>query len=94
MPRIAVSTVKAVSLRPDHMLPFAVTITRAGAACLNQRIGIDRALAASQILIATGTPANRLTYSGLGFSSPVAYNASAPGRAMNRRAEIIITPTN
>lgn len=65
-----------------------------GSANFNQQLSVDRALAVSRILINTGTPAHRLTYAGLGFSNPVASNASAAGRAMNRRVEIIITPTN
>lgn len=38
-----------------------------------------------------GIDANRITLSGFGFSSPVATNDTAAGRAMNRRVQGIIT---
>ncbi len=85
---------RSLQRHPNSTVRVVGHTDNVGAASFNQQLGIDRALAVSQILIATGTPSNRLSYAGLGFSSPVASNGSVAGRAMNRRVEIIITPTN
>lgn len=49
-----------------------------------------RAEAVGAFLISRGMPAERVTTAGLGPSRPIADNASAEGRANNRRVEIII----
>jgi outer membrane protein OmpA-like peptidoglycan-associated protein len=64
-----------------------------GSAAYNDVLSTDRALAVSRILIANGLSSGRLTYSGQGFDQPIASNATSAGRAMNRRVEILITPT-
>lgn len=64
-----------------------------GSAAYNDELSAQRALAVSRILIANGLTSNRLTYAGQGFRQPIASNATAAGRAMNRRVEISITPT-
>lgn len=64
-----------------------------GSAAYNDGLSTQRALAVSRILIANGLPSGRLTYFGRGYYQPVASNGTATGRAMNRRVEIIITPT-
>jgi outer membrane protein OmpA-like peptidoglycan-associated protein len=51
-------------------------------------------LAVARILISDGVSASRITYAGRNFAEPITSNASATGRAQNRRVEIIITPTN
>ncbi len=65
-----------------------------GSAAYNSQISRDRALAVARELIATGTAASRVTVSGRGANEPITSNASAAGRAQNRRVEIVITPTN
>lgn len=64
-----------------------------GSADYNQTLSRDRAMAVAQILVRYGVASNRITYSGRGYAEPIASNNSAAGRAMNRRVEIIITPT-
>ena len=64
-----------------------------GSAAYNDTLSTERALAVSRILIANGLPSGRLTYSGQGFNQPIASNSTSAGRAMNRRVEILITPT-
>ncbi|MDP3862092.1 MAG: OmpA family protein, partial [Phaeovulum sp.] len=59
---------------------------------INQQLSEQRALAVAQILVNTGTPSARVRYLGRAFYEPIASNASAAGRAANRRVEIIITP--
>lgn len=65
-----------------------------GSAAYNNQLSQERAMAVAQELIAAGTPASRITVSGRGFYEPITSNASAAGRAQNRRVEIVITPTN
>lgn len=65
-----------------------------GSASYNDQLSRDRALAVARILIRDGVAANRITYSGRGFQEPITSNASAAGRAQNRRVEVVITPTN
>lgn len=65
-----------------------------GSANYNQGLSERRAQAVSNILIASGTPSWRVQSFGRGASQPVASNATAEGRAANRRVEIIITPSN
>lgn len=65
-----------------------------GSATYNNQLSQDRAMSVARILIANGTRASRVTVSGRGFYEPITSNASAAGRAQNRRVEIVITPTN
>jgi outer membrane protein OmpA-like peptidoglycan-associated protein len=65
-----------------------------GSAAYNKTLSQERALAVAKVLIRYGVPTSRITYSGRGFAEPITSNNSANGRAMNRRVEIVITPTN
>lgn len=64
-----------------------------GSAAYNQQLSQDRALAVARILIRDGVSASRINYSGRGYNEPITTNATAIGRAQNRRVEIVITPT-
>ncbi|MDP4031336.1 MAG: OmpA family protein [Pseudorhodobacter sp.] len=64
-----------------------------GTDAYNQQLSEQRALSVARILISYGTSAARITYSGRSFHEPVVSNATASGRAQNRRVEIVITPT-
>ena len=65
-----------------------------GSAAYDSQLSRDRALAVGRELIADGTAASRVTVSGRGGNEPITSNATAAGRAQNRRVEIVITPTN
>jgi outer membrane protein OmpA-like peptidoglycan-associated protein len=65
-----------------------------GSAAYNNQLSRDRAMSVARELIANGTSAQRVTVSGRGFNEPITSNATAAGRAQNRRVEIVITPTN
>lgn len=65
-----------------------------GSAAYNNQLSQDRAMAVARVLIANGTSASRITVAGRGFYEPITSNATAAGRAANRRVEIVITPTN
>lgn len=64
-----------------------------GTAAFNRQLSLDRASAVARILVAEGVNGGRVTYAGRGLSEPIATNGTAQGRAMNRRVEIVITPT-
>ena len=63
-----------------------------GSAAYNQDLSQRRAQSVAGILSAAGVNANRVVAVGRGASQPVASNATAEGRAQNRRVEIIIRP--
>jgi OmpA-OmpF porin, OOP family len=59
-----------------------------GSATLNQRLSEQRAQSAQNYLVTHGLRANKYDVQGYGAASPVATNATAAGRAQNRRVEI------
>lgn len=59
---------------------------------LNQRLSTDRARSVSDYLGQRGIPPQRLSYLGLADDHPIGDNRTAPGRAMNRRVEILLRP--
>lgn len=65
-----------------------------GSDAVNKQLSWDRANAVSRILVSNGVGHTRITYSGRGAAEPITSNATAIGRAQNRRVEILITPTN
>jgi len=62
-----------------------------GTAQVNERVSNQRAEAVSKYLQSKGIAKDRLTAQGLSFNYPVADNATAEGRAQNRRVEIYIS---
>lgn len=84
----------ADSLRrhPDTLVRVVGHTDNVGGAAYNNQLSQDRALAVARELIGHRIAAARIMVSGRGFYEPVASNASAAGRAENRRVEIIITP--
>lgn len=61
-----------------------------GSAKLNDMLSAQRAQSVGQYLAAQGIPAANIETAGAGFNSPVADNATAAGRAQNRRVEIAL----
>ncbi len=61
-----------------------------GTEAYNLKLSVERAKAVSDYLVAHGISASRLTCKGYGNTRPVADNATAEGRAKNRRTEIVI----
>jgi outer membrane protein OmpA-like peptidoglycan-associated protein len=56
----------------------------------NQWLSERRATAVTDTLVRDGVSASRITTRGYGAANPVASNATAEGRAQNRRVEIIL----
>lgn len=58
---------------------------------VNLKLSTQRAEAVGKYLVQQGVSSKRFTTQGLAFDAPVADNATAEGRAKNRRVEIYIT---
>ncbi|KYF52064.1 hypothetical protein BE08_27430 [Sorangium cellulosum] len=65
-----------------------------GSAQANRKLSLDRADSVKVHLISVGLPADKISTVGHGPDRPVADNATAEGRANNRRVEIIVNPTS
>jgi outer membrane protein OmpA-like peptidoglycan-associated protein len=63
-----------------------------GSESSNQILSEQRASAVSNILLANGVAAQRLTTVGFGESAPIATNDTVYGRQLNRRVSLKITP--
>jgi outer membrane protein OmpA-like peptidoglycan-associated protein len=63
-----------------------------GTAGYNQDLSQRRAQAVRDYLVSRGIAADRVTAQGFGLTRPIADNASAEGRANNRRVEIVVRP--
>ena len=58
---------------------------------VNQKVSLERAQSVANFLNQNGIATNRITVKGLAFDQPVADNATAEGRAQNRRVEVYIS---
>lgn len=63
-----------------------------GAAAYNQDLSQRRAQVVRDYLVTRGIASDRITAQGFGPTRSIADNASAEGRANNRRVEIVVTP--
>lgn len=61
-----------------------------GEARANQELSERRAAAVRRVLVDAGLPSARIQSTGRGAAEPVADNATAAGRAKNRRVEIVV----
>jgi outer membrane protein OmpA-like peptidoglycan-associated protein len=75
-----------------------VTVTghtdNTGAASYNQDLSERRAGSVASVLRSSGVSGSRVRTVGAGESQPISTNQTVGGRAMNRRVDITITPTN
>jgi outer membrane protein OmpA-like peptidoglycan-associated protein len=63
-----------------------------GSAAHNQRLSERRAGTVAEYLVSQGNNPQRFQVLGMGQNEPIASNATAEGRAQNRRVEIRIVP--
>jgi outer membrane protein OmpA-like peptidoglycan-associated protein len=63
-----------------------------GSSAHNQQLSERRAGSVAEYLVAQGNNPKRFQVIGMGQSEPIASNATAEGRAQNRRVEIRIVP--
>lgn len=76
---------------PDRLLRVEGYTDGVGSDAYNLNLSQRRAAAVQQALVQRGVAAQRITTAGYGKAHPVASNASAEGRALNRRVEVIIS---
>jgi outer membrane protein OmpA-like peptidoglycan-associated protein len=81
----------AIAQQPDNPSVSVEGYTDAqGSSEQNERLSQKRAQAVADQLIARGVDKSRVSVAGKGESAPVADNATADGRANNRRVEIVL----
>jgi outer membrane protein OmpA-like peptidoglycan-associated protein len=76
----------------DRMIVVEGHTDSQGSDASNVTLSQSRAQTVRDYLVEHGVPANRIQSKGIGEARPVADNASAEGRANNRRVEIIVAP--
>lgn len=62
-----------------------------GSRNINDKLSLDRAKSVVNFLSDNGVVKDRITFNGRAWDEPVADNATAEGRAQNRRVEVFIT---
>lgn len=83
---------EALSHEQDHKILIEGHTDSQGSDASNQALSERRAQTVRDYFASRGVPANQITATGLGESRPIANNATAEGRANNRRVEIVIQP--
>ena len=76
---------------PDIRLSVVGYTDNTGKAASNQKLSEARADAVKRYLVGKGVAGERISAKGLGDADPIADNATAAGRAKNRRVEIHYT---
>lgn len=76
---------------PDRRIMIEGFTDSTGSAEYNRALSERRALAVRQALLDRGINSSRMDFKGYGLEFPVATNANAAGRQLNRRVEIIIS---
>ncbi|SMB88004.1 OmpA/MotB domain protein [Hymenobacter roseosalivarius DSM 11622] len=79
--------VKVLNEYPDYILSIAGHTDSQGSDAYNLKLSDDRAAAARTYMLTKGIPADRIESRGYGESKPITTNATAAGRALNRRVE-------
>ncbi|MGI9234803.1 MAG: OmpA family protein [Woeseiaceae bacterium] len=81
-----------------HSCPGSLTVEghtdSRGDAEMNKALSLARASAVRDALAGLGVDTDRVTATGFGAAQPIADNATADGRARNRRIAIIVDETN
>jgi outer membrane protein OmpA-like peptidoglycan-associated protein len=91
------SDIKAVAASllkyPNSQIEVIGHTDNSGSAAYNQDLSQRRAVSVANVLRESGVPNGRMRAYGRGEDQPIASNATASGKAQNRRVEIIIRPT-
>jgi outer membrane protein OmpA-like peptidoglycan-associated protein len=79
---------RALAVDPEITVEVAGHTDTTGPREFNERLAVQRAEVVKEFLIQNGVAAERMTTRGYAWDQPVASNATAPGRAQNRRTEL------
>lgn len=82
--------VQFLAQNPNIAIEISGHTDNVGSAEYNRTLSSNRAKTVYEYLISKGIAANRLSYSGYGFTKPIASNDTPEGRALNRRTEFKI----
>lgn len=82
------ATATSLLAQPAARLEVAGYTDDTGSRSVNERVSQARAESVRAFLMAAGVPSDRLTARGYGPADPVASNATAGGRELNRRVEL------
>lgn len=82
----------SISQYPGTVIQVEGHTDSVGSASYNQTLSENRAQSVRSYLIQRSVAANRIVAVGYGLTRPIADNATAEGRARNRRVEILIVP--
>jgi outer membrane protein OmpA-like peptidoglycan-associated protein len=86
------SVIDMLHRKPDLRLAIEGHSDNSGRPAINQAIALKRAQSVAARLVAAGVDPVRLNVAGFGADRPTASNASAAGRARNRRVELRVEP--
>lgn len=78
---------------PDLKLEIDGYTDSTGSAQRNELLSQERAATVRDFLISQGVPLDNVTARGLGEENPIASNATAAGRRLNRRVELVLNGT-
>jgi outer membrane protein OmpA-like peptidoglycan-associated protein len=81
----------AMKEHPASMATIEGYTDNVGLDTSNRMLSADRAFSVKNQLVLRGVAATRLTTVGMGSDKPIADNATAEGRAINRRIEFVVT---
>ena len=76
---------------PDLKLQVEGYTDSIGSDAYNQKLSEERANAVRDFLVSQGVSNNNITAQGYGKSDPIADNATAAGRAKNRRVQLVVS---
>lgn len=76
---------------PDTDITIVGFTDNTGSQSLNDKLSLERAQSVENYLAGRGISTSRMKAIGQGWNNPIASNATAAGRAQNRRVEIYIT---
>jgi outer membrane protein OmpA-like peptidoglycan-associated protein len=79
-----------VQAQPDKRIRIVGHTDSSGSAAANRSLSLQRAQSVRTALVAAGVDAARIEVEGAGAADPVASNATAAGRARNRRVVVIL----
>jgi OmpA family len=84
------AAIGALRKYPDDRIRIQGHTDSIGSAAHNEKLSLERAGAVRDVLVSRGVDPRQILVEGAGSSRPIADNATAEGRAENRRVELHI----